>query len=361
MNDFLGNNDALNAERRGMRTILVIYVMGLTFCCGLLQADAEDLSRLFRSARVSVAMIRATGRDVSAGGEIPFQETGSGVLISSDGKVMTAAHVVQSVDEIRVEFLGGDAVHARVIASEPAADLSLLQLDQVPPGARVAMLADSDTVQVGEQVIVVGAPYGLSHSLSVGWISARWAPNTVYRRMPLAEFFQISAPINMGNSGGPMFNIAGQVIGLVSHNISKSGGNEGLGFVVAINTAKRLLLDKKSFWSGLEGEILSNELSDILNLPPGTGGYLIRSVAKNSPAEKIGLRGGTKLATIDGQSIVLGGDVLLRVEGIAAGSLANLIKIRSMLAGLKPGTPFKASILRAGRVLELTGRTTDAK
>jgi serine protease Do len=84
-------------------------------------------------------------------------------------------------------------------------------------------------------------------------------------------------------------------------------------------------------------------------------------VAKNSPAEKIGLRGGTKLATIDGQSIILGGDVLLRVEGIAAGSLANLIKIRSMLAGLKPGTPFKASILRAGRVLELTGRTTDAK
>jgi S1-C subfamily serine protease len=165
----------------------------------------------------------------------------------------------------------------------------------------------------------------------------------------------------MGNSGGPMFNMAGQVIGLVSHNISKSGGNEGLGFVVAINTAKRLLLDKKSFWSGLEGEILSDELADILNLPPGTGGYLIRSVAKNSPAEKIGLRGGTKLATIDGQSIVLGGDVLLRVEGIAAGSLANLIKIRSMLAGLKPGTPFKASILRAGRVLELTGRTTDAK
>ena len=359
--DFAGNGDALNAERRSMRTILVIYVTGLTLCCGLLQADAEDLSRLFRSARDSVAMIRATGRDVSAGGEIPFQETGSGVLISSDGKVMTAAHVVQSVDEIRVEFLGGDAVHARVIASEPAADLSLLQLEKVPLGARVAMLADSDTVQVGEQVIVVGAPYGLSHSLSVGWISARWAPNTVYRRMPLAEFFQISAPINMGNSGGPMFNMAGQVIGLVSHNISKSGGNEGLGFVVAINTAKRLLLDKKSFWSGLEGEILSDELADILNLPPGTGGYLIRSVAKNSPAEKIGLRGGTKLATIDGQSIVLGGDVLLRVEGIAAGSLANLIKIRSMLAGLKPGTPFKASILRAGRVLELTGRTTDAK
>jgi len=344
-----------------MRTISVIYVMGVTLCCGLLQANAEDLSQLFRTTSASVAMIRATGRDVSAGGEIPFQETGSGVLISNDGKVMTAAHVVQSVDDIRVEFLGGDAVHARVIASEPAADLSLLQLDQVPPGARVAMLADSDTVQVGEQVIVVGAPYGLSHSLSVGWISARWAPNTVYRRMPLAEFFQISAPINMGNSGGPMFNMAGQVIGLVSHNISTSGGSEGLGFVVAINTAKQLLLDTRSFWSGLEGEILSNALADVLNLPPKAGGYLIRNVAKNSPGEKMGLRGGTTAATIAGQRIVLGGDILLRVEGVPADSLANLIKIRSLLAGLKPGTLFKASILRAGRVLELTGRIADTK
>ena len=344
-----------------MRTVLSIYATGVALCCVLLQADAEDLSQLFRSTSASVAMIRATGRDVSASGEIPFQETGSGVLISSDGKVMTAAHVVQSVDDIRVEFLGGDAVPARVVASEPAADLSLLQLDHVPPGARVAMLADSDTVQIGEQVIVVGAPYGLSHSLSVGWISARWAPNTVYRTMPLAEFFQISAPINTGNSGGPMFNMAGQVIGVVSHNISKSGGSEGLGFVVAINTAKQLLLDKKSFWSGLEGEILSNELADVLNLPPKAGGYLIRNVAKNSPAEKIGFHGGTKVGTINGRQIVLGGDILLGVEGVPADSLANLIKIRSLLAGLKPGTPFRVSIFRAGQVLELTGRIADAQ
>ncbi len=165
----------------------------------------------------------------------------------------------------------------------------------------------------------------------------------------------------MGNSGGPMLNMAGQVIGLVSHNISKSGGSEGLGFVVAINTAKQLLLDTRSFWSGLEGEILSNALADVLNLPPKAGGYLIRNVAKNSPGEKMGLRGGTTAATIAGRRIVLGGDILLRVEGVPADSLANLIKIRSLLASLKPGTLFKASIFRAGQVLELTGRITDTK
>ena len=189
------------------------------------------------------------------------------MLISADGKIMTAAHVVQVTDAIAVEFLGGESVTARVVASEPAADLSLLQLDKVPAGVLVAKLGDSDTVQVGEQVIIVGSPYGLSHSMSVGWISARWPPDTVYKDMPLAEFFQTDATINQGNSGGPMFDMAGQVIGLVSHNISKSGGSEGLGFVVTINTAKQLLLEKKSFWGGPEGQVLSTGLAQILNLP----------------------------------------------------------------------------------------------
>ncbi len=111
---------------------------------------------------------------------------------------------------------------------ELAADLSLIQLDQVPAGLRAAKLANSDQVRVGDQVIVVGAPYGLSHSLSVGWISARWAPSTMYKAIPLAEFFQTDASINTGNSGGPMFSMAGEVIG---HTISKSGGSEGPGFV----------------------------------------------------------------------------------------------------------------------------------
>jgi S1-C subfamily serine protease len=320
-------------------------------------SDAQDLRPLFRSVSPSVAVIRAKGSEVTAAGPVYFNETGSGVLISADGKVMTAAHVVHSMEDITVEFLGGETVRARIIASEPAADLSLLQLERIPPGARVAKLADSNAVSVGEQVIVVGAPYGLSYSMSVGWISARWAPNTVYKTMPLAEFFQTDATINTGNSGGPIFNMAGEVIGLVSHNISKGGGSEGLGFVVTINTAKELLLEKRSFWGGVEGQFLSDELADLLNLPPGTTGYLIKSVAKESPSARAGLRGGTMLATIGGQQVVLGGDIILSIEGIPAVSVANLMKIRDHLSTLKPGMPFKGTIFRAGRVLELTGRT----
>ena len=340
-----------------MRRVLTVAWLAALVLGGVELTEAQDLRQLFRAVSPSVAVIRAQGSEVTAAGRVTFGETGSGVLISPDGKVMTAAHVVHTMDTITVEFLGGETVSARVIASEPAADLSLLQLDKVPAGARAAKLADSNTVSVGQQVIVVGAPYGLSYSMSVGWISARWAPNTVYKSMPLAEFFQTDTTINTGNSGGPMFNMAGEVIGLVSHNISKSGGSEGLGFVVTSNTARQLLLEKRSFWSGLEGALLTDQMADLLNLPAGTTGYLVKTVAKDSPAEAAGLRGGSTFATIGGESIVLGGDIILSVEGIPAGPVANLVRIREHMNTLKPGAPFKATVLRAGRVIELTGAT----
>ena len=321
--------------------------------------EAQNVGDVFRKVAPSVVVIRAKGREVSgASGQVRFNETGSGVLISPDGKVMTAAHVVHAMDEITVEFLGGQTVKARVIASEPAADLSLLQLERVPPGAQVAKMADSDAVRVGDQVIVVGAPYGLSHALSVGWISARWPPDTVYKTMPLAEFFQTDAVINTGNSGGPMFSMAGEVIGIVSHNISKSGGSEGLGFVVTIDTAKQLLLAQKSFWTGLEGQILTQDLADLLNVPPRLTGYLVKTVAKNSPADGMGLRGGTKTITVDGDPVVVGGDILLAVEGINVATVADLVKIRERLNALAPGSPFKVKVLRQGQVIELTGKAS---
>ena len=316
---------------------------------------AQSPGDVFRKVTPSVVVIRAKGTEVTTGGQARYLETGSGVLISADGKVMTAAHVVHSMSEITAEFLGGETVSAKVIASEPAADLSLLQLERVPSSARVAAMGNSDAIRVGDPVYIVGAPYGLSYSLSAGLISARWAPNTVYKTMPLAEFFQTDATINTGNSGGPMFNAAGQVIGIVSHNISKGGGSEGLGFVVTMKTARQLLLEKKSFWGGLEGQFLTDDLADLLNVPNNMSGYLVKSVAKGSPGEAAGLRGGTRVVTIDGQPVVLGGDIILSVEGIPATSAANMVKVRDILAGLKPGSELKATILRTGRILELTG------
>ncbi|PYM89946.1 MAG: trypsin [Candidatus Rokuibacteriota bacterium] len=337
-----------------MRVTRTVVLTALVVMSVPVAVGAQTLGEVFRKVTPSVVVIRATGREVSASGQKQFAETGSGVLISTDGKVMTAAHVVHTMDAITVE-LGGESVAAKVIASEPAADLSLLQVERVPAAARVAKMANSDTMQVGDAVIIVGAPYGLSYSLSTGIISARWAPNTVYRTMPLAEFFQTTATINTGNSGGPMFNMAGDVIGIVSHNISKSGGSEGLGFVVTLNTAKQLLLEKKSFWSGLEGQFLPDDVADLLNLPANATGYIVKNVAKGSPGEDIGLRAGTKVVVIDGQEFALGGDIVLEALGHPM-KPANTGKIREELSKLHSGDSFQVTVLRAGRIIQLTGK-----
>jgi S1-C subfamily serine protease len=318
--------------------------------------DAQDVEVQFRKINPSVVVVRAKGRDVTAArGLVTFHEIGSGVLVSADGKVMTAAHVAHAMDEITVELLGGERIPARVIASEPAADLSMLKLARVPAGAQPARLGDSDQVRVGQQVLVIGAPYGLSHSFSTGWISARWPPNTAYRTMPLAEFFQTTATINTGNSGGPMFNIAGEVIGIVSHNISKSGGSEGLGFVVTMKSVHAFLTDRKWVWVGLEGRVVSGELAEVFNVPGGSG-FLVKVVPMGSPAWDMGIQGGDRIATIDGQEIAVRGDIVLSIAGIAIKEDADLPRIREKLGTMASGQPFKASVLRAGRIIELTGK-----
>jgi len=319
-------------------------------------AQAQNLEEVFRKVNPSVVVVRAKGRDVSAGGIIRFNETGSGVLVSDGGKVMTASHVVNGMDEITVEGVAGEVVRAKIISSDSAADISLLQLERVTAAMRVAKVGDSSTVKVGDQVMVIGAPYGLTHSMSAGWISARWPANTIFRDMPLAEFFQTTATINTGNSGGPMFNMAGEVIGIVSQNISKSGGSEGLGFVVTVNTVQKLLAERKVFWSAFQGVLLTGDLAAVFNIP-APAAYLVKVVAQGSSAWNMGIQGGDRIVTIGGKEIAVGGDVILSVDGIPVVSEDNIEKIRNKLAGAPPGSSFKVSVLRAGKVIELSGKT----
>src|SRR4030095_7032006 len=135
----------------------------------------------------------------------------SGVLISRDGKVLTAAHVVQAVDKVFVEFADGQIVTARVISSATNADVALLQLDSVPKDVSPAQVGDSDQVEVGDHVFVVGAPYGLALTLTVGHVSGRTNPKHRLNGMSASawEFFQTDAAINGGDSGSPMFNLGG--------------------------------------------------------------------------------------------------------------------------------------------------------
>jgi S1-C subfamily serine protease len=337
-----------------MRPLIVSFVaLALLVTTPSSGRPETTLGELYRKVSPSVVVIRARGKEVSTGGVVRFGEIGSGVLVTEDGKVVTASHVVHGMEDITVEFLGREAVRARVIGFQPGADLALLQLDVVPPNPPVStMIADSDSVGIGDPVFIIGAPYGLTYALTRGIVSAHWKPNTVNREFPLAEFFQTDATINTGNSGGPMFNSAGEVIGIVSHMISKSGGSEGLGFVVTANTARKLLFEKRSFYLGVDGQIVSGPMANLLNVPQA-GGYLVKTVVKDSLAERLGLVGGDRSATIDGQQLVLGGDIILTAQGIELGTIDDLIRAAKAIRDQPPGREVHMRVLRGGKVVEL--------
>jgi S1-C subfamily serine protease len=346
-----------------IRTAVTALLVTLVSLWSISPAGAETLGQVFQHVNRSVVIVRTTEKDTVGQGAGHFTSIaglGSGVLVSSDGKVVTAAHVVQIADEIKVEFLTGEVVRAHVIASEPSADVALLQLERVPDGVQPSVLGDSGKAEVGDEIFIVGAPYGLSHTLTVGHISARHRPNTIYSELAGAEFLQTDAAINEGNSGGPMFNLAGEVVGIVSHIISKSGGFEGLGFVVSSNMARALLFEQRSFWSGVQGFVLRGQLAKIFNVPQPTA-VLVQRVASGSPAEKTGLRPGTLKATIDGQTFLVGGDIILTVGGIEVGEPGSRERIIAMRRQLASGAPVTVVILRDGARVELTAHIERAE
>jgi serine protease Do len=339
--------------------MLALLVLALAVASPAGAQSTPTFGELYRKTSPSVVTVRARGTQVTATSTITFSEIGSGVLISKDGRIATASHVVHGMENITVEFLGQEPIRARILGFQPGADLALLQIESVPPDAPVAALGDSDRVDIGDSVFIIGAPYGLTYSLSTGIVSARWKPDTISRDFPLAEFFQTDATINTGNSGGPMFNQTGQVIGIVSHLITKSGGSEGLGFVVTSATVRRLLIDRRLFYLGVEGEVLSESLARLLNVAQG-GGYLVKTVVTGSLGHRLGLRGGDHMATIAGQSVIVGGDIILTSQGVKLLTLEDLIQANRLIRDQPPGREVRMRVLREGAVVELTTTWTAA-
>jgi len=334
-----------------------VPVLALLACVSQGQTETRSLSELFEQVNLAVVEIYTRGMDVPqspSGTQVSMSGMGSGVLISPDGKILTAAHVVETASAILVRFQSGEAMKATVLSSEPGLDVAVLQLDHPPKDARfVASLGDADGVSVGDQVFVVGAPLGMSHTLTVGYISGRRKTNAVFSGVSATEYFQTDAAINQGNSGGPLFNMEGEVIGIVSHILSHSGGSEGIGFAVTSEMARQLL-EKKSFWAGVDGYMLSGKLGEVLNVPPPSVGLLVQRVASGSPAARLGLKGGTMRATICGEELVVGGDIVLVAAGIPLAAMNSLTLVRERITSLAPGEPLTVNVLRGGTTITLS-------
>ncbi len=338
-----------------MKKSILLFGLAISVVVALTvwKVSAQDFSREFQTLNPSVVTIYTREQVYESGEPKEAQALGSGVLVRADGYVMTAAHVVHRAEEVWVKFLNGDITRAEVVTSVPAADVALIKLQKVPVNAMIARLGDSDKLAVGEQALVIGAPFGLEHSLSVGHISAKTVKNLLVSGETV-QFIQTDAAINHGNSGGPLFNAGGEVVGIVSYIQTQGGGSDGIGFAVAINSAREILFASPSLWTGFDGIFLGAELAGALNVPQKSG-LLIQRVSANSPAGKMGLLPGQFKVNFLGQEIWLGGDIVLSVQGITCDAPHNFDNIKEQLNRLEPGKPFVMQVLRKGKVLDLEG------
>ena len=336
-----------------------IKVLLFALMIGSSSLFAQDISKMYSELNKTVVLILVKERQVASvnhGSQtqmVTSEGLGSGVYIKSTGEIITASHVVHNSENIMVIFSNGEKIPAKVKYSSVSSDLAIIKTMWEPnKEIPVAKLGNSDDVKVGDKIMVIGAPYGLEHSLSVGYISGRHRQKSQVSGVTKIEYLQTDAAINHGNSGGPMFNMNGEVVGIVSHILSESGGFQGIGFAATVNLAKSLMDNKSSSWLGVDGIVLTPEMAMLLNVPSG-GGILVQRVVRTSPADIGGLRGGESMAIIGGKEIILGGDIVIELVGITISNGNNLEEAALKLEDLPTGGMIKAKVLRRGVIIEI--------
>ena len=292
---------------------------------------------------------------------VPQQALGSGFVIDKTGHIVTNYHVIEGADEIEVSFSNQDTLTAKLVGSDPSTDIAVLRVEASSRGLTPLEFGDSDEVRVGDPVVAIGNPFGLNRSATYGIVSSvQERTITAPNGYPIDHVIQTDAAINRGNSGGPLLNDEGEVIGVNSQIETAEGstGNVGIGFAVPANTVKNVvaqLIDKGKVdraFIGIEGTSVDPELARLFRLPVDTG-VLVERVVEGTPGARAGLRGGTSDVIVEGQSYRLGGDVIVALDGERVASLEDL---RELLSMHKPGDTVELEILRDAkrRTIELT-------
>jgi S1-C subfamily serine protease len=264
---------------------------------------------------------------------------GSGFVIDKAGYIVTNYHVVGDAQSVRVSFSNNDSMKARVVGRDPATDVALLKVQATSRALKALALGNSDGVHVGDQVAAIGNPLGLDRSITLGIVSALHRSLTSPEGTPIDRVIQTDAALNHGNSGGPLLDARGQVVGVSSAVTTGADGNVGIGFAIPINTVRDVVAELKAQghvdhpYLGVVTRPVSATMARIFNLPVQKG-LLVESVAAGSGADRAGLHGGTDQVVVEGESYQLGGDVITKADGMDVSTTEGL---REIVSQHKPG------------------------
>jgi len=315
-------------------------------------------SRIYEMIKDSVVVIQGKVVRQTFFGEEYANVQGSGFVYNYSGTliIITNNHVVEGASNLTVSFLNGNTYPAEIVGEDPYSDLAILSTEAPISELKPVKIASSSSLKVGQIVIAIGNPFGLTGSVTTGVISqlGRSMRESATGGYLIADVIQISTPINPGNSGGPLLNMLGEVVGITTAIIQNS---QGVGFAIPSDTILRelpYLIRGERYphpWLGIRGIDMNYDLAKAMNVNV-TYGWLIVEVVPDSPAEKAGLKGGTQTAYIDGLQVKIGGDIIVMMNGTR---IRNGDDLSTFLErNTKPGQDVQITVIRSGKAVNVT-------
>lgn len=321
-----------------------------------LPAAAPVLAQFYQDITPGVVSVRIFTDQALTG-----EGAGSGFILDESGHIVTNNHVVAAANQVTVVFHDGFEATAQIVGNDDDSDLAVIKVDELPEDARPLPVGDSDQVRAGQQVVAIGNPFGYGGSMTTGIVSAvgRVIPSGV-TRFSIPQAIQTDAAINPGNSGGPLLNLQGEVIG-VNAQIRTAGSamaNSGVGFAIPSNVVRLVapvLIQEGAYewpYLGVQGAPQGVDLAiQMANDLPSQEGAYIHDVIPGGPAAEAGMRGSTGTETVLGQSVPVGGDVVLSMNGQPVADFAELL---TLVAFSEPGEEVSLTVLRDGETQELS-------
>jgi S1-C subfamily serine protease len=330
------------------------------------QTQAMSIGQIYRQDSPGVVQITAKiytqAQDPIFGTPYGFlteeKALGSGFVLSKEGFILTNDHVVAGAKSVRVSFSNNDSLAARIVGSDPSTDVAVLKVDAKSRAFKPLPIGNSDAVSIGDAVVALGNPFGYTRTVTSGIVSALQRRLQSPNAQVIDHIIQTDAAINPGNSGGPLIDASGAVVGVnaaISTGDTGERGNVGIGFAIPINTvmtvAQQLISKGRAIhpYIGVGVHEFSPDVASLYDFPVSRG-LLVEQVYRGSPAAKAGVRGGVVGVIVSGESYVVGGDIITRLDGVP---MTSETRFRDLIAARKPGDRVSLQIRRGSKEFSL--------